>query len=169
VTLPPLAAFFERLEASAWGAFIHDKAWAFTTVELVHASAVSLLIGTIMIVDLRLVGVAAVRRPFTDLSRQVLPVTWAAFVTAVAAGALLFVSRASAYAASPAFWTKMALIVLAGVNMAAFEFVTVRGVHKWNLDPVPPAAARLAGLVSIACWVLVILCGRVIGFIGEGD
>ena len=167
--MPPPAAFFERLEASAWGAFIHDRAWALTTVELVHAGAVSLLIGTIMIVDLRLVGVAAVRRPFTDLARQVLPVTWAAFVTAVAAGALLFVSRASAYAASPAFWIKMALIVVAGINMAAFEFVTVRGVGKWDLDPVPPAAARFAGLVSIACWVLVIFCGRVIGFIGQGD
>lgn len=165
----PLAALLERVEASSWGAFIHDKAWAFTTVELVHAIAVALFIGTIMIVDLRLVGLAATRRPFTDVARQVLPFTWAAFVTAVAAGSLLFISRAATYATNPVLWTKMALIVLAGVNMAAFEFVTVRGVDKWNRDPVPPAAARLAGLISISCWLLVIFCGRLIGFTTEAD
>lgn len=167
--MPLFTAFLQRLEGSSWGMFIHDKAWAATTVELVHAVAVSLLLGTIMIVDLRLVGVAAARRPFTDVARQVLPFTWAAFATAVAAGSLLFISRATAYAASPAFWTKMALIVLAGVNMAVFEFVTVRGADKWNLDPLPPPAARLAGAISIACWILVIFCGRLIGFTVEAE
>jgi hypothetical protein len=63
----------------------------------------------------------------------------------------------------------MALIVLAGVNMMIFEFITVRGVEKWNLDRVPPPAARLAGALSITCWLLVIGLGRLIGFTLQGE
>ena len=58
----------------------------------------------------------------------------------------------------------MALIVVAGINMMIFEFITVRSVKEWNLDPTPPREARLAGGISIACWVLVLVLGRLIAF-----
>ena len=167
--MPQLTPFLERLEASSWGTFIHDKAWAFTTVAVVHVFAASVVLGTIMIVDLRLLGRAAAKRPFTDVARSVLPFTWAAFVVAAAAGVALFVSRATEYVSSPVFWSKMALIVLAGINMMIFEFRTVRGVEKWNLDPTPPPNVRLAGAISISCWVLAIFFGRLIGFALQGD
>jgi uncharacterized membrane protein len=160
----PITRLLEWLEALPLAVFIHKNAWAFTTVELVHVFAIAMVIGTIAIVDLRLLGIASTKRPFAELSRQVLPVTWAAFVVAVIAGFLLFISRATEYVANPAFWVKMALIVLAGLNMAVFEFITVRGVKAWNLSPTPPAPARLAGGISIVCWVLVLVCGRLIGF-----
>jgi hypothetical protein len=169
VNVPSVTAFLQSLQASSWGVFIHNKAWAFTTVEVVHVVAVSLLLGTIMIVDLRLLGRAAAKRPFMDVAGQVLPFTWTAFAVALIAGALLFISRAADYAASPVFWAKMALIALAGINMAVFEFITVRGVGTWNLAPVPPADARLAGAVSISCWIAVTFLGRLIGFTLEGD
>jgi hypothetical protein len=164
VHVPSVTAFLQSLEASSWGEFIHNKAWAFTTVEVVHVFAVSLLLGTIMIVDLRLLGIVAAKRPFMDLARQVLPFTWAAFVIAVTAGTLLFSSRATEYAANSVFWTKMALIAVAGINMIIFEFRTARGAEKWNLDTATPPAARLAGVISITCWILVIFFGRLIGF-----
>ena len=162
--MPSIIGFLEWLQALPMAVFIHKKAWAFTTVEVVHVFAVSLVIGTIAIVDLRLLGFASTKRPFAELSRQVLPFTWAAFVLAVIAGLLLFTSRATEYFANTVFWIKMSLIVVAGINMMIFEFITVRGVQKWNLDPTPPPPARLAGGISIACWVLVVVFGRVIGF-----
>ena len=58
----------------------------------------------------------------------------------------------------------MALIVVAGINMVIFEFITVRSVKEWNLDPTPPRAARLAGGISITCWILVLVMGRLIAF-----
>jgi uncharacterized membrane protein len=171
LNLPSITAFLEWLQASPLGVFIHKayatraiSAWAFTTVELVHVFAVATVIGTIMIVDLRLLGLASTKRPFTELSRQVLPFTWAAFVVAVIAGLLLFTGRAADYFVNTAFWIKMSLIVLAGINMMIFEFITVRDVQKWNHDPIPPPPARLAGGISITCWVLVVVCGRWIGF-----
>jgi uncharacterized membrane protein len=169
VNVPSVTALLQSLEASSWGVFIHSKMWAFTTVEVVHVFAVSVLLGTIMIVDLRLLGLALAKRPFTDVAGQLLPFTWAAFAMAVGAGSLLFISRAAEYFASPVFWTKMALIGLAGINMIIFEFITVRGVEKWNLDAAPPPSARLAGAISISCWILVIAFGRLIGFTLQGE
>ena len=159
-----ITALMQWLQASPLAVFIHKKAWAFTTIEVVHVFAVSLVIGTIAIVDLRLLGLASTKRPFAELSRRVLPFTWAAFVLAVIAGSLLFISRAAEYFVNTVFWIKMSLIVLAGINMMIFEFITVRGVQEWNLNPTPPPRARLAGGISIACWVLVVVFGRLIGF-----
>ncbi len=63
----------------------------------------------------------------------------------------------------------MALIAVAGINMMIFEFITVRDVQKWNLNPTTTPPARLAGGISIACWVLVVVFGRLIGFTLQGD
>jgi hypothetical protein len=164
VNLQSITAFLEWLQALPLAVFIHKTPWAFTTIEVIHVFAVSLVLGTIMIVDLRLLGLASTKRPFAELSRQVLPFTWAAFVVAVIAGLLLFISRATEYFVNTAFWIKMSLIVLAGINMMIFEFITVRGVQKWNLNRTPPPPARLAGGISIACWILVVVLGRTISF-----
>jgi hypothetical protein len=159
-----ITAFLEQLQASPLAVFIHNTPWAFTTVKVVHVAAVSLLIGSISIVDLRLLGAAFTKRPFAELSRQLLPITWAAFVLAVAAGSLLFISRATQYFVNPVFWLKMALIAVAGINMMIFEFITVRGVQSWNIGAIPPQPARLAGAISIGSWALVIVLGRLIFF-----
>jgi hypothetical protein len=95
-----ITALLEWVQASSWAVFIHRRAWAFTTVEVVHVFAIAMVIGTIMIVDLRLLGLASTKRPVAELSRRVLPFTWAAFVVAVIAGSLLFISRATEYFAS---------------------------------------------------------------------
>src|SRR5260221_4806745 len=141
----------EWLQATSLAVFIHKTPWAFTTIELVHVFAISLVVGTIAIVDLRLLGLAATRRPFTAVARGLLPWTWAAFVLAAAAGSLLFISQAVAYFVNPTFWIKMVVLVLAGVNMLIFELITVKGVQTWDLEPTPPLPARAAGGISLAC------------------
>jgi hypothetical protein len=162
--LQSLTELMEWLQASSLAVYIHQTAWAFTTIELVHVVAISLVIGTIAIVDLRLLGLASTNRPFTELARQVLPCTWVAFAFAVVAGSLLFISQATAYFASTMFRIKMLIIVMAGINMLIFELITVRGVQKWDLEPIPALPARLAGGISLACWVLVVVFGRWTGF-----
>jgi hypothetical protein len=159
-----LTALMEWVQAMPLAVFIHKNAWAFTTIEVVHVFAISLVIGTIAIVDTRLLGLASTKRPFAELARQVLPLTWIAFVLAAIAGSLLFISRATAYLVSTTFQIKMAVIVLAGINMLIFELITVRSVQKWNLDPKPPLPARLAGGFSLTCWLLVVVFGRWTGF-----
>jgi len=76
----------------------------------------------------------------------------------------LFISQATEYFVNTTFWIKMSIMVLAGTNMLIFEFITVRGVQKWDLEPSPPLPARLAGGISLVCWVLVFIFGRWTGF-----
>jgi hypothetical protein len=154
----------EWLQATSLAVFIHKTKWVFTTIEVVHVVAILLVIGTIAVVDLRLLGLRSTKRPFTEVSREILPATWAAFILAAVAGFLLFISQATAYFASTTFWIKMAIMALAGINMLIFEFITVRGVQAWNVNPTPPLPARLAGGISISCWLLVFIFGRWTGF-----
>jgi uncharacterized membrane protein len=88
----------------------------------------------------------------------------AVVVIAALAGSLLFASRATEYFVSTTFWIKMSIMVLAGINMLVFEFITVRGVQDWDLKPTPPPQARLAGGISITCWLLIFVFGRWTGF-----
>jgi uncharacterized membrane protein len=158
-------ALLEWLQATAPAVFIHQKAWAFTTIAVIHVFAVSLVIGTIAIVDLRLLGFTSARRPFTELARAILPWTWAAFALAVIAGSLLFASRATEYITNTTFWIKMGIMALAGINMLVFQFMTIRSVSQWNQAPRIPVAAKFAGAISLTCWIAVVAYGRWTAFV----
>ena len=75
-----------------------------------------------------------------------------------------FTSNASGYAANPFFVWKMVLIVLAGVNMGIFHFFTWKSVHNWDVDCAVPLAGKIAGALSLVFWIVVVTCGRWIGF-----
>ena len=98
------------------------------------------------------------------ISDRLLPWTWTAFVGAAITGGLMFMAGATHYASNAPFLIKMGLLVLAGINMLYFQFVTFRSVQNWDTGrPVP--AARTAGAISMTLWVLVIGFGRWIGFV----
>ena len=79
---------------------------------------------------------------------------------------LLFISQATKYIDNSAFQIKMLLMLLAGVNMLAlaFELITFRSVSKWDRDAPVPLTGQLAGAVSLACWLGILVFGRQIGW-----
>ena len=162
--MPFLQSFAEWLQNTPIGSFISASTWAFPTIETIHVFALVIVVGTIAIVDLRLLGVASRNRSVSQLSNDVLPVTWGAFCLAALTGGLLFTSKAVEYLANWPFRIKMALLVLAGLNMLIFHFMTYRTVHQWDDAGRAPSAARLAGALSLAFWIFVVVCGRWIGF-----
>ncbi len=136
--------------------------WMFPALETVHVFSLVSVLGTIAFVDWRLIGLAG-RYPVTSLSRQTLPWTWGGFVLAVISGALMTAGQASEYITNPAFQLKLVLIVLAGINMAAFHLIPWRTVSHWDAGR-PPLAARVGGALSLILWIGVITCGRWIAF-----
>ncbi len=158
-----LQTLITMLQDSALANWMRSNLLAMPVVEAAHVLAVAGVFGTILVVDLRLLGLQDIRRPFTRVSDELLRLTWAAFGLAVVTGALMFVANASTYAANTAFRLKLLALLAAGLNMAVFQLLTLRGVSRWD-DKVPPAAARLAGLLSILLWITVIVLGRWIGF-----
>jgi hypothetical protein len=157
-----LLEFAQWLDASSLGMAV-AQAW-FPQVECVHVIALATVVGTIFLVDTRLIGLASTHLSFRQISRRLLPWTWAGFVLAVITGFLMFASNAVAYYGNGAFRLKLMLMILAAVNMLYFELVTFRTVGTWEADAKPPFAARLAGGLSIALWCGVIMTGRWIGF-----
>jgi len=156
-----LIAFFED---SALADAIRENDTLFPLIESVHVLAICLVVGSILAVDLRLLGLASVGRPVSRVTNGVLPLTWCAFVVAVGSGGLLFISNATKYLANGYFVAKMLLICVAGLNMVVFHAISATELPRWENDVRPPLKARLAGGLSILLWVAVVACGRWIGF-----
>ena len=153
------------LEESPLGLAITESEWLFPTIETLHVLALALVFGSIAMLDLRLLGVANRDRGVAQLSEEVLPWTWSAFVVAAITGALMFISAATNYYDNGPFRIKLILLALAGLNMAVFQFTTFRSVQSWNLALPTPQAARIAGSLSLVFWVGVVVAGRWIGFV----
>jgi hypothetical protein len=159
-----LSDVLSAVEDTGVAGFVRENPFAFPGLEAVHVAAIMLVVGSIFMLDLRLIGVASRNHAVTKLADEVLPWTWASFLIAVITGALLFTGQAGAYATNLQFQLKMGLMVLAGLNMLLFHFVTWRSVHDWNTTTPTPIAARLAGLLSLAFWIAVVICGRWVGW-----
>lgn len=154
--------FCEWLQSTAFATAISET--YFPVVESVHVIAISLVAGTIFIVDLRLVGLASRHLRYTQLADQVLPWTWRAYALAAVCGSMLFSANATTYYTNVPFRMKMTAMLLAGLNMAYFQFVTFRSVATWDAGR-PSSAARFAGAASLLLWTTVIACGRWTGFV----
>ncbi len=159
----PIIDWANTVSQTSWAQDIAGS-WMFPLLETIHVFSLIAVLGTIALVDCRLIGLASRDYRVTTLSRAALPWTWGGFVLAVISGALMTVGQAGEYITNPAFQLKLLLIVLAGLNMAAFHMIPWKTVGSWDSGTPTPVAARLAGGLSLALWIGVIACGRWIAF-----
>jgi hypothetical protein len=139
--------------------------WSFPIIETLHVLCLTVVFGSIAMVDMRLLGLVFRRVPFTKLYRELIPWTWGAFAGAVIFGTILATGKIQDYVHSPLFMAKFVLMGLAGVNMIAFHVGAYRNVANWDKAVVTPAGARVAGALSLVFWITVIVCGRWVGFV----
>ena len=142
---------------------IAESTWLFPTLEVIHVFAISMVFGTIAIIDLRLLGLASINRRYTEMARELLPWTWGAWGVAAMFGTLLIASRPVAYFDNNDFRLKFLCMGLAGINMLAFQFVTSRDVAQWDKGGAP-LAGRVAGGLSLVLWIGVVYFARKTGF-----
>lgn len=161
---PEATNIWQQIEYSSVGAFIAESTWAFPTIETLHVIFLVTVVGTILAVDLRMLGLTSNKVAITRISKDALPWTWGAFIGAAITGLLMFVSKATSYVINPYFLWKLALIALAGINMLYFHFVTWKSVDQWDRDVVTPTAVKVSAALSLIFWVLVVFFGRAIGF-----
>lgn len=155
------SAFAEPLANTALARWV-QSGWVFPMVESVHILSFALLVGSIAVVDLRLLGLLR-HAAIAPLLRSALPVALVGFAGAVASGSLLFVAAAGELLANRAFVAKMALLMLAGVNAAVFHAATVRDALATTAPPAP--GTRIAGAVSLLLWAATIVAGRLIAYV----
>jgi hypothetical protein len=158
-----IASVINSIQASGIAEWMRTSVKAMPIVESIHVLAAATVFGTILIVDLRLLGYPNTQRPFTRISNELLRLTWLAFATALLTGAMMFAANANTYYVNTAFRFKMLMLLAAGVNMAIFQLITYRSVAAWD-QARPPVAGRLAGAASILIWITLIFLARWIGF-----
>jgi hypothetical protein len=152
------------LEASAFGAALRDSAWLFPAVKAVHLTGISMLLGSIAVLDLRLLGF---RRsfPVRKLASHVLPWSIGSFALILPSGLAMFVAHAGELIGSPVFAIKICLIFAGGVNAAVFHAAVFRGAAGWDVAAMPPLAARACAALSLLLWISVVACGRLLAYV----
>ena len=155
-----LIGVVEKIEASGIGEWMRTTVKAVPVVEAIHVMAIAVVFGTILVVDLRLLGLRDTRRPYTQVSRELLGWTWAAFVVAAITGAMMFAANAMTYYENTPFRLKMLALVAAGLNMAVFHLITGRDVDEWDTSRSAPAGGRVAGALSILTYGLALAAFR---------
>lgn len=137
----------------------------FPTLETIHVIAAAMVVGSILWVDLRLLGLGATSYPIRLLNKELIPWTWGAFVVATITGLGMFITRAAGHLENPAFQSKLVLLLLAGLNMAYFHFKVYKNVESWNTATNTPREVKIAGFLSLFLWSGVMLAGRWVGHI----
>jgi hypothetical protein len=155
-----LRPFFEWCDSTALSAAIRDSTWMFAVLEMLHLLALALLLGSLVVLNLRLMGLGMRRQPVSQLARELALWIHCGLAFVVITGALLFLSEAMKCYASPPFVIKMMLLTLAILSHLTIFPRALRMKDSVRL----PLWTRPAACLSLALWFGVGLAGRAIGF-----
>ena len=133
MTQPFLQHLCQVLYDSHVGTVIRESDYAFSVIESVHVQAITLLVGTIAVLGLRMLGLVLREIPVTRVARSVFPLTWAGFAIMVTSGFLLFWAEAEKNYLNPAFRAKIVLLLLVGLNPLIFHTSVYQRVTEWEM------------------------------------
>ena len=143
------------LQDNSFVAAINGTAWTAAALEIVHYFSMFILVGSMVIVDLRVLGLVGRRQDATQLADRLFPWIWASLGLNFLSGFLMFAGSATAYYHNDIFYDKLGVILLAIVA----SIIVQRKVRKWNQLPAMPAWAKLIAVVSIGLWIGAIIAG----------
>jgi len=153
------------LQGSALGHFMRESGvWTYAIVNLAHILGVASLFGSILVLDLRLLGVGR-RIPLAALADAIVPVAAAGFAIAVTTGIGLLVTKATEYVGNPFLAIKFPAILLGLINVIAIrrsEAWQARG--RRELSPREEGRLAMMGGLSLACWLTAVASGRLIAY-----
>ena len=158
------AALLSALREGSFATAMRDSIWLYPVVETIHIFGFAILVGAVVMFDLRVLGVSK-RISVRLLARHLLPWSLAALLLIVPTGTLMFSSEAIELAGNRAFIIKMTLLSLALANAVAFHVGSFRSAELWDQDTTAPPGARVHALTSILIWAGVITCGRMIAYV----
>lgn len=156
------ASVFLALQESALGHAMRSSPALYPAVEILHIIGFVVLVGSIVALDLRLLGLGRTI-PIQPLARLLLPLSRFGFLLAISMGFLLFSADASHVVRNPAFQTKLLLIALALITVVIAHAGPWRRIALWGAEA--PGAAKVTALVSLVLWLGVVCAGRLIAYL----
>jgi hypothetical protein len=152
------------IEALAIAKAMRENLWLYPAVEIVHIVGFVILVGSVVMFDLRVLGLSK-QVPVRALARHLLPWSVAAFLLILPSGLLMFSAHAGDFLTNRAFQVKMGLLLAAGINAGIFHTGPYRSVAAWDTNATAPAGARVSVALSIVTWFSVIACGRLLAYL----
>jgi hypothetical protein len=159
-----IEAIFQYIDATSSSTALRESYYVFPLIEGLHVVSLALSVGLVMWFDLRLAGWILKDQSVSAVFRPIRPFMLTGFAITFITGSLLFWSLAMRCYGSPFFWAKVIMLVLAGVNIAIYHLTIDRRQTEWDDAAMPPAQARIAGLVSLTLWVGIIAVGRMMAY-----
>ncbi len=159
-----LARFSSWLELTAFSRHLQTAEWVIPAVQTIHILAIAAVMGSMLLFNLRLLGVSGTDVPIVRVSRRFLPVIWVAFWVLLASGALMIAAEPGRSLLNPVFQLKMALLLAA----LALTLATARPLRRhpdyWTDGMARSWVARLGASLSICLWVGILCAGRWIAY-----
>jgi Family of unknown function (DUF6644) len=160
----PLHDLFQWVSEIPSSIAIRESLFVSPWLTVSHVISMCLFGGLIVMMDLRLVGIGNMRTPFSELQRRLFPWQMLGMGLSSVTGLTLTFSDPMRFYVNIFFWTKMLVMVLAGINALAFHFITYNSVVTWDSRSTTPFGAKLSGALSILLWAIVIVSGRLIPY-----
>lgn len=143
---------------------IAESTWLFPLIEGTHILALPLSVGMILIVDLRLLGLAFRSGPASRIMNEVLRWSTPGFAVVFITGGLLFMAHAGEAYGNAFFRVKLLLLVLLGINAAVYQTIFYPKMAQWDVTRRTPVGAKLCAGLSLIAWIMVIVCGRTMAY-----
>lgn len=151
------------LESTSWAGGIRQSLWLYPALEIVHIVGIVVLVGAAFMFDLRLLGISK-NIPLSGLSGHLLPWSARGLLLIIPSGILLFITNAKTLGTDPTFWLKMGLLTIAALNALVYHRFMLKRHSGEVGEAALPAATKVSAVVSIAVWIAIIACGRLLAY-----
>lgn len=155
-----LLSFARWLNETGISTWLRESDWPFPIIESVHILALGFSVGTIMWVDLRLMGVTMKKYPVADIVEQLEPWAIPGFIVMFISGMLLLLAEPAKSFSNTTFRLKAVAIILAGLNVWYFHKKVAKDMQKWEVETTTPWQAKMVGGLSAFLWLAIVILGR---------
>ena len=155
--------FLTWLEGTGIANAIRTSIWMYPALETSHYIGLAFLVGGIMLIDLRVLGIGK-RLPLKSMI-GLLPWVWGGFIINLTSGTLIFIYGATNFGTNPSFWVKMTLMALAGLNALIFDLAARRSSDRWEATGEIPMFVKSIATLSFVLWLCVVTTGRWMAYI----
>jgi len=150
----PFCELFEWIERSPAGELMRSSKVIFPIVESLHLIGLALFAGTLLLIDMGLLGVAMRRQPVSEVAAALAPFTWSGFALLMLTGPFMFSAQAAKWHDNPVFWIKMFLLIIA----IAFQVSVRRRIASGQ-------SAKIIGAISLTLWISTALLAKMMEFV----
>jgi len=156
--------FCDWLSQTPISLWIQGVSWVIPAVQSVHILAITVVVGAVLMTDMKLLNIAGHGMTVSAMTKRFLPWMWVALIVLLVSGTILITAEPKRDLTNNIFRLKMILLIVAVTITAAFQEVIRRNADAWGETPSKRWSARVIAVTTLAIWIGIIMCGRWIAY-----